>query len=258
MAADQTIAYISDVGAYHLRPLFIAGSAVTVVSFDIVFLLENWLRHRNRLAPHTHRLEWIFSIIACVFSVIAAAGLILLSIFDTAQYPRVHDYMLGVFVIGYVIAAIFICAEYQRLGIHQREYRLLRASFWLKLTWIFVFVALAIGKSHMCRSSHGKSSNNTTVFAVSMKDGHANRAAIFEWIIAFLFAIFVASFAIDFLPAVRLRHHHNRFAVDEPEKGRGNFNVGTNQLGGPAGYDSDRSTVVDPAAANQSESSRNF
>lgn len=43
------------------------------------------------------------------------------------------------------MSAIFICAEYQRLGIHYRQYRILRASFWVKLTFIFLELALCIG-----------------------------------------------------------------------------------------------------------------
>lgn len=39
---------------------------------------------------------------------------------------------------GCIISAIFICAEYQRLGVHFREHRVLRASFWLKLAFILV------------------------------------------------------------------------------------------------------------------------
>ncbi len=39
---------------------------------------------------------------------------------------------------GYIISAIFICAEYQRLGIHFRNKRMLRISFWVKLTFIIV------------------------------------------------------------------------------------------------------------------------
>lgn len=50
--------------------------------------------------------------------------------------------------IGYIISAIFACAEYQRLGIHFRQYRVLRASFWIKLAFIFVEIALAIGMFH--------------------------------------------------------------------------------------------------------------
>lgn len=50
------------------------------------------------------------------------------------------------FSVGYIISAIFACAEYQRLGIHFRQYRILRASFWIKLFFILTEIALAIGK----------------------------------------------------------------------------------------------------------------
>lgn len=146
MDPSQHIAYISDVGAQELKPLFIAGSAVTVVCFDSVFLVEKWLRHKGRLAPHTSKSEKIFSILSAIFSIVGAAGLILLSIFDTLRYPHVHDAMLCVFIAGYLLTALFVCCEYQRLGIHQRQYRVLRASFWLKLGWILIFLGLAIGK----------------------------------------------------------------------------------------------------------------
>lgn len=52
----------------------------------------------------------------------------------------------NIFSAGYVVAAIFICAEYQRLGIAFRHYRILAISFWVKLAFIIVEVALAIGK----------------------------------------------------------------------------------------------------------------
>lgn len=46
---------------------------------------------------------------------------------------------------GYVVSAIFICIEYQRLGIKYRQHRILRMSFWVKLAFIIIEVALAIG-----------------------------------------------------------------------------------------------------------------
>ena len=39
---------------------------------------------------------------------------------------------------GYILAAIFLCAEYQRLGIHFRNRRILRISFWAKLAFIIL------------------------------------------------------------------------------------------------------------------------
>ena len=94
-----------------------------------------------------------------IFGIAGTAGLILLSIFDTLRYPHLHDGFLLLFMydsqslsvmlvnsklihgmssVGYVLAAIFLCAEYQRLGIHFRNRRVLRLSFWGKLTFIIL------------------------------------------------------------------------------------------------------------------------
>ena len=90
---------------------------------------------------------------------------------------------------GYVISAIFLCAEYQRLGIHYRNHRILRISFWVKLTFILVEVALAI------------------VYASTAWTHHQNVAAVFEWIVALIFTAYVLSFLLDLLPSVKTTHH---------------------------------------------------
>merc|ERR1712072_1124622 len=82
---------------------------------------------------------------------------------------------LAVFIAGYIISAIFICAEYQRLGIFYREYRILRASFWIKLTFIIVEIALAIA------------------FGVTQYRTADNSAAIIEWIIALMYIFYTWS-----------------------------------------------------------------
>ena len=57
MAANQRIAYISDVGAQGLKPLFITGSVVTTVFLDLSFASERWLRHTGRLARNLGNAE---------------------------------------------------------------------------------------------------------------------------------------------------------------------------------------------------------
>jgi hypothetical protein len=116
MDPNQTIAYISDVGAESLKPLFIAGSCVTTIFLDISFLSERWLRHRGRLAANISMTEKVLSGLSMLFALVGTAGLILLSIFDTLRHPTLHDIFLLLFVVGYVVSAIFICWEYQRLG----------------------------------------------------------------------------------------------------------------------------------------------
>lgn len=145
-SSDQHIPYISDIGATGLKPLFIAGSATTAVVFDVVFIAESWLRHKGRLAHNTSWIQKLLSAFAAFFAIVGALGLILLTIFDTVHHHKAHDALTAVFIAGYIVSAIFVCAEYQRLGIHYRQHRILRGSFWMKLAFIIVEIALAIGK----------------------------------------------------------------------------------------------------------------
>jgi len=195
MDPTQSIAYISDVGAQSLKPLFIAGSCVTTIFLDLSFLSERWLRHRGRLAKNQTLTEKVLSWLSMFFALIGTCGLILLSIFDTLRHPTLHDIFLLLFIAGYVISAIFLCWEYQRLGIKYREHRILRSSFWIKLTFILLEVVLAIA------------------FGVCNFKDMYNAAAVLEWTIAFIFTFWVFSFFIDLLPAVHTKHQSKRFGA---------------------------------------------
>ncbi|CAN8105321.1 unnamed protein product [Discula destructiva] len=192
---SQHIVYISDIGATAWgKPIFITTSAVMVAAFDLVFVLERWQRHKRQLAPNYRRSEKIMSALAIVWSLIGGAGLILLTIFDTAHHQSVHDALLGVFIAGYVISAICVCVEYALLGLVYRRrehalgveshkgHRLLLASFAIKLGFIVVELALAIA------------------FGVTEYTGLYNTSAILEWIVALLYIFYVWSYILDFLP----------------------------------------------------------
>lgn len=126
MQDNQTIAYISDVGAAELKPLFVAGCIITTIFLDLSFGSDRWLRHKGRLVPNTSRGEKILSGLTILFAIIGTVGLTCLSGFDTAHYPIMHDIFLLLFIGGYLISAIFICWEYQRLGISEFLFRSLR------------------------------------------------------------------------------------------------------------------------------------
>lgn len=117
MEPNQKIAYISDVGASTLKPLFIAGSCVTTVFLDLAFLSEQWLRHRGRLVANTSFTQKALAFLSILAAIAGTVGLICLSIWDAARHNKMHNMFLACFIIGYILSAIFICAEYQRLGI---------------------------------------------------------------------------------------------------------------------------------------------
>ncbi|KAL6852033.1 Frag1/DRAM/Sfk1 family domain-containing protein [Trichoderma novae-zelandiae] len=193
MGKDDTIAFISDVGASKLKPLFIAGSAVTTVFLDLAFAAERLLRHNGRLVPNTTVKEKVLSVVSIVFAVIGTAGLILLSIFDTHHHHKAHDVFLLLFIAGYLLSAVFICWEYYQLGLNNRQHRILRISFWIKLTFVIVEFVLAI------------------VFVATNWSSHENVAAVFEWTIAFIFTFYILSFVVDLLPAIRTKPVTSRF-----------------------------------------------
>ena len=70
---------------------------------------------------------------------------------------------------------------------HFRSQPLLRISFWIKLAFILIEVALAI------------------VFGVLQHYDMWNAAGIVEWVIAAIYTFWVLSFTLDFLPAVQVR-----------------------------------------------------
>lgn len=198
MSDGQSIAYISDIGAQRLKPLFIAGCCVTTVFLDLSFVAERWLRHNGRLVPNGSLGQKILAFLTIVFAIVGTAGLILLSIFDTVHHNRLHDIFLLLFIAGYLLSAIFICWEYQRLGIAHREHRILRISFWVKLTFILVEFCLAV------------------TFAATSFTHNYNVAAIFEWVVSFVFTLYIISFFIDLYPAVRTKAPHARFPKPTP------------------------------------------
>ncbi|EHK27468.1 uncharacterized protein TRIVIDRAFT_137429, partial [Trichoderma virens Gv29-8] len=187
MDNGDSIAFISDIGASKLKPLFIAGSSVTTVFLDLSFAAERLLRHNGRLVPNTTLKEKVLSVLSIVFAIIGTAGLILLTIFDTHHHHRLHDVFLLLFIAGYIISAVFICWEYQQLGLYNRQHRILRISFWVKLTFVLVEFVLAI------------------IFVATNWSNNENVAAVFEWIIAFIFTFYILSFVIDLLPAVHTK-----------------------------------------------------
>jgi len=223
MGETQYIAYISDVGASRLKPLFVAGCVVTTVLLDASFAADRWLRHRGRLVPNATTTEKVLSGLTIFFALVGTAGLILLSVFDTLRHPKLHDIFLLFFIVGYVFSAIFICWEYQRLGTRYREHRVLRISFWIKLLFVVVEILLAIG------------------FVACTFTQNYNPGAVLEWIIAFIFCFYVFSFYVDLYPAVHTKGGSRAAAAAAKQPGAyrpatAGGGRGGGGGGGPVGY----------------------
>lgn len=71
---------------------------VTVVSFDVVFIAERWLRHRGTLAVNTSWFQKWLSILATITAIIGAIGLILLTCLNNVSFDTAHDICLVIFM----------------------------------------------------------------------------------------------------------------------------------------------------------------
>ncbi|KAI0368675.1 hypothetical protein BV20DRAFT_969066 [Pilatotrama ljubarskyi] len=178
VSMDGKIAYISDVGADILKPLFIVGCAITGLSFFLSCAIERWLRHEGRLVANMRRRERVLSCLSIFFASVGMCGLILLSIFDTKRHPSLHRVFLLVFIVGVGLSAIFTVSEYRWISHDFVEIRKLKHAYIAKGTIAGILILLAIA------------------FAITLFQA-TDPGAILEWIIAFGFTFYVLTFFFD-------------------------------------------------------------
>ncbi|KIP05039.1 hypothetical protein PHLGIDRAFT_108804 [Phlebiopsis gigantea 11061_1 CR5-6] len=178
VSQDGSIAYISDIGADILKPLFVVGCCITAVSFFLALVVERWLRHSGRLIAEMRRRERVLSILAIVGSFIGGCGLILLSIFDTKRHPSLHRVFLLVFIVGVGLSAIFSVLEYRWISKDFVELRKLRMAYMVKGLIALILILLAIA------------------FAIALFQA-TDVGAVLEWTIAFGYTFYLLTFAYD-------------------------------------------------------------
>ncbi|KII89796.1 hypothetical protein PLICRDRAFT_174631 [Plicaturopsis crispa FD-325 SS-3] len=175
---DGHIAYISDVGASFLKPLFVVGCCVTAACFVVALGVERWLRHEGRLVPDMRRRERALSVLAILGALLGGAGLILLSVLDTLRHPSLHRVFLLVFMIGVAFSAIFTVCEYRWLSKTFAHHAALRRAYLLKaiIAGLLILAAIAFGIALYKSTDVG---------------------ACLEWAIALGFTFYLCTFAYD-------------------------------------------------------------
>jgi hypothetical protein len=175
---EGKVAYISDIGASFLKPLFIVGCCITSVGFFLSLVLERLLRHRGRLVPSMRRRERVLEILAIIGSFIGMLGLILLSGFDTKHYTSLHRLFLFIFAVGVILSAIFTVLEYRWLAQDYTDIYRLRRAYLVKAVIGSILIVLAIAFG-------------ITLYYASEVGG------IIEWVVGFGFTFYLLTFAYD-------------------------------------------------------------
>ena len=178
VSTQVAVAYISDVGASFLKPLFVVACCITGSGLLISLTIERVLRHKGRLAPELHQRERILGRLAIVGAFIAMLGLALLSGFDVGRYPTEHYIFLLVFLIGVSLSAIFTVIEFRWLAHDYAEVEKLKTAYVAKaaIGLTLVLLAIVFGATAFCAPNVG---------------------GVVEWLIAFGFAFYLLTFAYD-------------------------------------------------------------
>jgi len=175
---ETEMAYISDIGADYLKPLFVTGCTITAICFFLSLVIERWLRHSGRLVPAMRTRERVFGILAIIGSIMSGVSQILLSILDTKRHPTTHRICLLLFIVGLILTAVFTVAEYRWISKDFLGYRQLRVAYLAKaiIVGILVILAFAFGACLVKKLQAG---------------------AILEWVIAFGITLYLLTFVYD-------------------------------------------------------------
>ena len=178
VSQEGRVAYISDVGATFLKPLFVVACCITGVGFLLCLIVERLLRHTGRLVPEMRKRERALGILAVAGAFIAMWGLILLSGFDTLHYTTAHRFFLLLFMLGVSLSAIFTVVEYRWIAQDYPRMRTLRRAYVAKAIIAGILILLAI------------------VFGITLFYA-PDVGGVIEWVIALGFTIYLLTFWYD-------------------------------------------------------------
>ncbi len=99
MFAKQEWPYMSNTGATTWgKPIFVAGSTITVLLLCTTFGLERWFRHRRRLIHYKSMWTAGLFVASAVCTSIGSIALVFLTIFDVRHHSSIHYPLVATFL----------------------------------------------------------------------------------------------------------------------------------------------------------------
>ncbi|KAL8280722.1 hypothetical protein RQP46_006726 [Phenoliferia psychrophenolica] len=202
---EASVVYISNVGGYH-KALFIPGAALTFVTYTGTLITERWLRHLRRI-PGVLRVQerWI-DIVAVILGFCGGLALLMLSIFNCFQYGTAHWSLTVTAVVCIIISVVCQTLETTWLQKDHPDRKHLRRNGIWKISFAVAAIVFAIifgaayGVSDHIENTGGRGTKRFNVIK--------SLAATCEWLIAFLFSIYLFVLVLDLWPATKTRGHH--------------------------------------------------
>ncbi|KAH8694205.1 Frag1/DRAM/Sfk1 [Talaromyces proteolyticus] len=230
----QTIAFISDIGAQNLKPVFIACSTLAMstylptIALYFYFLSPTHPHTGNRKSSPLSTLTRIgIPFLSSFFSLIGAVALILLTIFDTARFGVVHRRLLPASILSHILGCSLLCGwTFIRLHQHRQNTSLNGPGGILSgdkftvelyaLAPIPISMASLVIKSIVVAFEFGL----VVLFATMtwwLKT--FDTAAVMEWTVVLMFAGYMACQAVDMWMIIRTQNARIEVENEEPPIG---------------------------------------
>ncbi|SJX61898.1 uncharacterized protein SRS1_12882 [Sporisorium reilianum f. sp. reilianum] len=194
---EASVVFISDVGATH-KTFFIIFCCLTSAFYILTTLAERQLRHARKIPGSVRKKQTILDICSVVCAVIGSAALILLSIFDAFNHSTVHWSMTLIFVVFVALSVLFQVLQVFSLSHDHDRLATLKVIAIVKSIILSLAIAGAIAFIvcyGICKGDAYPGNNRC--------DRIVSAAAVCEWAIAFLLAIFFLTYLVDLWPAHR-------------------------------------------------------
>lgn len=177
------VAFISDIGAFRLQPLFIAGGIITSLTLTATIISVHLARRERRLAAQKpedeqSRYEKWVSILACLFDVAACPCRICITLFDNHGHPSLHRTFLFLSLAGTALSCIctaFVLWSEMWTG-PAKGNELLRRSCVFSNSLLVLEVLLG------------------SIFAGLLWTGQFKSGGFVEWVMAFVFTFYFWAF----------------------------------------------------------------
>ncbi|KAE8212130.1 hypothetical protein CF327_g4201 [Tilletia walkeri] len=193
---EASVVFVSDVGAAH-HTYFIILSSCTAAFYILTTLLERHLRHVRRIPGSVKQKQTHLDIASVVFAIFGAISLILLSVFDAFNYGRVHWSFALLFIATVAISVLLqtiqvlsLAHDHDEQEFHLRKVAIIKAAIFVLAIPVVIIFVVCYG---ICQGSAPDGDAKC--------DRVVSTAAVCEWAVSFLLALFFFTYVFDFIPA---------------------------------------------------------
>jgi len=175
--SNPYVAFISDIGAFQMKPLFLVGGLITAISFFGTVASVHFARYDSAMyAIVDYKHNKILSVTATLFGMVSAMSLVLLVTLDTYRHHEAHVVTLQLVFFSLAASAACTIAVYSDQLTRDSPFPKLRRHVWICCGIVLLEVLLSVP------------------FFAFIWLGPLRAAGVLEWIITFVGCFYIWNF----------------------------------------------------------------